>query len=152
MMNEPVYTIMTTNLITVSPEDSLSTARETFMTNSLHHLPVLDGEKIVGIMTTYDLWKNEIAPENYPTAQVKEIMNTKIAKISPNDKIGTAAEVFLSNKFHALPVVDDTNKLLGIVTTFDVLLYEFKREYPKPILFKDLYEKQGHEGAQRAAS
>jgi len=133
MLNEPVHTIMTRNLITVKPEDFLSTVRQTFMNNSLHHLPVVEGEKIVGILTTYDLWKNEIAPENYSTAQVKEIMNTNIAKISPTDKIGTAAEVFLSNKFHALPVVDENNLLLG-----------------KPILFKDLYENQG--SGHRAAS
>ena len=120
------------------------------MNNALHHLPVIENEKIVGIMTTYDLWKNEIAPENYSSIRVKQIMNTNIAKISANDKIGTAAEIFLSNKFHALPVVDESQKLLGLVTTFDVLLYEFKREYPKPILFKELYEKQGRR--QRSTS
>jgi len=150
MLNEPVYTIMTIDVVTVSPNDSLSSVRETFMNNSLHHLPVVEDEKIVGIMTTYDLWKNEIAPQDYSTTKVRQIMNTNIAKISANDKIGTAAEIFLSNKFHALPVVDESQKLLGLVTTFDVLLYEFKREYPKPILFKDLYEKQ--DGRQRAAT
>ena len=150
MLNEPVHTIMTRNLVTVTPEDSLDTVRQTFMTNSLHHLPVIEGGKIVGILTTYDLWKNEIAPEDYPTAKVKQIMSTKIAKICPNDKIGTAAEVFLSNKFHALPVVDDDDRLMGIVTTFDVLLYQFRREYPKPILFKHLYENQG--SGQRACT
>jgi len=141
MMNEPVHTIMTKNLITVRPSDTLSEVRKTFMTNSLHHLPVVENNQLVGIMTTYDLWKNEIAPENYTTATVSQIMNTNIAKISPEDKIGTAAEIFLSNKFHALPVVNEENTLLGIVTTFDVLLYEFKREYPKPILFGHLYDK-----------
>ena len=150
MLNEPVYTIMTTNVVTVDTNDLLSKVRETFMNNALHHLPVIENEKIVGIMTTYDLWKNEIAPENYSSIRVKQIMNTNIAKISANDKIGTAAEIFLSNKFHALPVVDESQKLLGLVTTFDVLLYEFKREYPKPILFKELYAKQG--GRQRSTS
>ena len=150
MMNEPVHTIMTTEIISVAPSESLSSVRNTFMNNALHHLPVVDNGKLVGIMTTYDLWKNKIAPEDYATTSVKEIMNTKIAKISPSDKIGTAAEVFLSNKFHALPVVDESQKLLGLVTSFDVLLYQFKREYPKPILFKDLYEKQ--DGRQRATS
>ena len=150
MMNEPVYTIMTTDIISVAPGESLSSVRNTFMNNALHHLPVVDNGKLIGIMTTYDLWKNKIAPEDYATTTVKEIMNTKIAKIGPTDKIGTAAEVFLANKFHALPVVDESPKLLGLITSFDVLLYQFKREYPKPILFKDLYEKQ--DGRQRATS
>lgn len=152
MLNEPVHTIMTRELVTVGPEDSLSTVRSTFMNNSLHHLPVMQGKKLVGIMTTYDLWKNEIAPENYASTKAEEIMNTNIAKICPNDKIGTAAQVFLTNKFHALPVVDDDNNLLGIVTSFDVLLYQYKREYPKPILFKHLYEDKNCESRQRATS
>lgn len=150
MLNEPVHTIMTTNVITTQPDELLSAVRNTFMNNALHHLPVVENGKLIGIMTTYDLWKNKIAPEHYATTTVREIMNTKIAKISPGDKIGTAAEVFLANKFHALPVVDHTQKLLGLITSFDVLLYQFKREYPKPILFKDLYEKQA--GRQRATS
>lgn len=150
MLNEPVYTIMTREMITVKPDDYLDSVRQTFMDNALHHLPVVENDKLVGILTTYDLWKNEIAPVNYSSTKVNEIMSTKIAKISPNDKIGTAAELFLSNKFHALPVVDDSQRLLGLVTSFDVLLYEYKREYPKPILFKDLYEKQ--EGRQRRSA
>ena len=141
---------MTTDIISVAPSESLSSVRNTFMNNALHHLPVVDNGNLIGIMTTYDLWKNKIAPEDYATTTVKEIMNTKIAKIGPTDKIGTAAEVFLANKFHALPVVDESQKLLGLITSFDVLLYQFKREYPKPILFKDLYEKQ--DGRQRATS
>ena len=148
MLNEPVHTIMTRHLITASPDEYLDSVRQTFMTNSLHHLPVVENGKLVGILTTYDLWKNEIAPEDYPTSRAKQIMNTKVAKISPNDKIGTAAEVFLANKFHALPVVDSEDRLMGIVTSFDVMLYQFKREYPKPILFKHLYENQG--SGQRA--
>lgn len=47
-------------------------------------------------------------------------------KLEPEDKIGTAAELFLDNRFHALPVVSD-GYLVGLVTTFDVLRYEFKK-------------------------
>lgn len=146
-MNEPVNTIMTTDLITINPEDRLDTVRQVFMENAVHHLPVVNEGKIVGIVTTYDIWKNEIAPQDYATTEVKQIMTTNIAKIGPQDKIGTAAELFLDKRFHALPIVDEEGNLLGIVSSFDVLLYEYKKEYPRPILYKHLFEDQN--GQQR---
>ena len=149
-MNEPVHTIMTKDLITIDPTERLNKVRQVFIENAVHHLPVVSEGKIVGIVTTYDIWKNEIAPQDYATTEVREIMTTTIAKISPNDKIGTAAELFLDNRFHALPIVDEANNLLGLVSTFDVLMYEFKKEYPNPILYKHLFE--DNEGMQRMSA
>ena len=141
MMNELVKTIMTTDLITINPQTKLSSVRQIFMSHKIHHLPVMDKGMLVGLVTTYDMWKNEIAPSDYSDTEVSDVMTTSIAKISPQDKIGTAAELFLDNRFHALPVVNEYNHLVGIVTSFDVLLYEFKKEYPNPILYKNLYDK-----------
>lgn len=112
------------------------------MHHSIHHLPVSSSGKLVGILTTYDLWKNEIAPSDYSKVMVMEVMTSKVAKLSKTDKIGTAAEIFLDNRFHALPVVDEDNYLKGIVTSHDVLRYEFLKAYPKPILFRNLLEKR----------
>ena len=138
-MNEPVQTIMTTDPITVSAHHNLHSVRQIFMTNKIHHLPVVDdADKLIGLLTTYDLWKNEIAPADYTNVSVADVMSTRIAKISSNDKIGTAAEIFLDNRFHALPVVDKDDMLLGIVTSHDVLKYEYMKEYPRPLLFKEL--------------
>lgn len=141
-MNEAVSTIMTTRLITVRPTDNLLHVREIFMQHSIHHLPVVSSGKLVGILTTYDLWKNEIAPQDYSRVLAMEVMTSKIAKLSSSDKIGTAAEIFLDNRFHALPVVDENNYLLGIVTSHDVLKYEFLKAYPRPILFRNLAERK----------
>lgn len=151
MMNEAVSSIMTRNLITVTPEETLSEVRGLFMRHRIHHLPVVEGNNLVGILTTYDLWRNEIAPEDYKTTRVMEVMTRSVAKIGPKDKIGTAAEVFLDNRFHALPVVDESNQLVGIVTSFDILLYEFKKEYPKPILFQHLFDQHSQDSARVSA-
>ena len=59
-------------------------------------------------------------------------MSTRIATLEPSSKIGTAAEVFLENLFHALPIVDD-GKLVGIITSFDVLKYSFQKAYPNQV-------------------
>lgn len=150
-MNEAVHSIMTKDLITVSPDTKLDEVRHIFMKYKIHHLPVVEGKHLMGILTTYDLWKNKIAPSDYHTTSVKKVMTSKVAKIGPQDKIGTAAEIFLDNRFHALPVVDDHNQLLGIVTSFDVLLYEFKKEYPNPILFKHLFDQQS-QGSTRVSA
>ena len=57
-------------------------------------------------------------------------MTKILATVESTDKVGTAAEVFMEHLFHALPVVEE-GKLIGIVTSFDVLRYEYQREYPK---------------------
>ena len=139
-MKEPVQKIMTTDPITVSAHTNLHSVRQIFMSNKIHHIPVVGSTgKLIGLLTTYDLWKNEIAPADYTNVKVADVMSRRIAKISASDKIGTAAEIFLDNRFHALPVVDDANTLLGIVTSHDVLKYEYIKEYPQPLLFKDLF-------------
>lgn len=139
MMNEPVSSIMTTNPVALHPDHTLADVQGIFTKNRIHHLPVVDEGKLVGLITTYDLWKQDLPFDQYSQKTVGEIMTTRLAKIRPHDKVGTAAELFLDNRFHALPVVED-GRLVGIVTSFDVLRYEFIKEYQQPILYKDIYE------------
>lgn len=137
MMNEKVETIMIKKLITLAPGDTIAQAKDVLSGKRIHHLPVQDNGKLVGLITTYDLWKSSSEAHVDDNTKISDIMSKKVVKISPDDKIGTAAEIFLDNRFHALPVVMEDNTLVGLVTTFDVLRYEFKKEYPDPILFKD---------------
>ena len=62
-------------------------------------------------------------------------MTKKVATLYANEKIGAAAQVFLENLFHGLPIVDENDNLIGIVTTHDVLKYEFLKEYPNHELY-----------------
>lgn len=141
MMNEKVETIMIKNLITLGPESTVAHAVEIFKSKRIHHIPVVDEGRLVGLITTHDLWNKFVAPDAFGTTVIKDIMSKKLVKLEPDDKVGTAAELFLDNRFHALPVVKD-DMLVGMVTTFDVLRYEFKREYTsEPILFKDVLDK-----------
>ena len=131
-MNEPVSSVMTTDLITVSPDESLDRVKEIFNTTRIHHIPVVEGDSIIGLVTTWDMWKLNKPFEEYSSIYVKDVMTTKVATLEPKSKIGTAAEVFLENLFHALPIVD-SGKLVGIITTFDVLQYQFLKEYPNHV-------------------
>jgi len=131
MMNEAVSTIMTKELITVEPDDSLAMVLEAFKTKKIHHLPVIKNDELAGLITTSDLmWLNK-SFDDYSNMKVGDVMTRKLATLEPNAKIGTAAEIFLENWFHALPIVDENNKLVGIVTSFDVLRYNFEKAYPK---------------------
>ena len=130
MMNEPLSSIMTRNVITAGPNDKLSVAHEIFMNNRVHHLPIVDGRKLVGILTTYDMFKFHARNGKHANeAVVRDVMTTHIATLEPEDKVGSAAELFLENLFHAVPIVKE-GLLQGIVTSFDVLKYEFRKEYP----------------------
>lgn len=131
MMNEAVSTIMTKELITVHPDDKLSMVLEAFKTKKIHHLPVIEDGKLVGLITTSDLmWLNR-SFDDYSSVQVSDVMTRKLATLEPSAKIGTAAEIFLENWFHALPIVDENELLVGIVTSFDILRYNYNKAYPK---------------------
>jgi CBS domain-containing protein len=129
MMNEHLSSIMTTRLLTVRPMDSLNTVREILVKNRIHHVPVVEGKKLVGLVTTYDLFKLSYHPDELDEIKVRDVMTTKLATLEPHDKVGTAAELFLEHLFHAVPIVKD-GVLVGIVTSFDVIKYEFMKEYP----------------------
>lgn len=129
--NNPVREIMTTALVTVFMKDSLNRIRQIFQAQSFHHLPVLDEQKIlIGMISREDLNKIvQLLTFDYKKAKhgpmsARDIMTKSPMRLDPDDSIGLAADIFMTNKFHALPVVED-NTLLGIVTTHDVLKYCF---------------------------
>ncbi len=130
-MNEPISSIMIKDVYTVQPDQPISKVRDLFRDERIHHIPIIKEDRtLVGLITTSDLlWLNKSFDE-YDNIPAKEVMSTKLAKLEPSAKIGTAAEIFLRNWFHALPVVDAGGKLLGLVTSFDVLKYNFRKEYP----------------------
>lgn len=130
MMNEYISTIMSTEVITLDVNDNLGRVVDILKKNRVHHLPVVDGKKLVGIVTSWDLLKLNKTFEEYPTINVSDIMTKKVATLEPDMHIGSVAEVLLENLFHAIPIVNDDHELVGIVTAFDVLRYEHDKEYP----------------------
>lgn len=130
MMNEPVRSIMTTQVITLNPNSTLGEARSILLEKRIHHLPVVDGRKLVGLVTSWDIFKLGKSADEYSTIPVTEIMTTRLATLEPEDKIGAVAEVLMEHLFHAIPIVNHDYELEGIVTSYDLLRYEFRKEYP----------------------
>ncbi len=131
MMNDPISSIMTTKVVTVRPDDTLEAVKDILFFKHIHHIPVVDGRKLVGIITSYDLVKLGRCREEYRQIKVEEVMTRKVATLEPTDKIGAAAQVFLENLFHGIPIITEARDLVGIVTSLDVLRYNFHKEYPE---------------------
>jgi CBS domain-containing protein len=128
---------MSTKVTTVSPKQTVSEVLNLMERKRLQQLPVVEHGKLVGLITTYDLWKNCRSNPNNSESTVSEVMTSAVVKLAPKDKVGTAAELFMDRRFKTLPVVNLRNDLKGIVTAFDVIKYSFKKEYPQPILYAD---------------
>ncbi|MGK0364600.1 MAG: CBS domain-containing protein [Saprospiraceae bacterium] len=131
MLNEHVRDIMTTNPTTVGPNDTLAHVNEIMVKKRLQQLPVTEDGHLVGLITTFDLWRGKNDSEKIDTRQVKEVMTKGVVKLSPKDKVGTAAELFVDRRFKTLPVVNLRNELKGVVTAFDVIQHVYMKEYPK---------------------
>lgn len=142
MLNEEVRKIMTTDPIIIGPNDDIQKVSELMTLHQLQQLPVVEDGKLVGLITSYDLWKTSLHPEKEQPKDVRSAMTTNVLVIAPKDKVGTAAELFIDRRFKTLPVVNLDNDLKGVVTAFDVIKHVFKKEYPNPILYKDVLSKK----------
>jgi len=141
MLNEEVRNIMTKDPIVVHPQDFISNVSKLMAEQKVQQLPVVDEEnKLMGIITSYDLWKNQNQSEVKDDRMVSDVMITNVLVIEPKDKVGTAAELFIDRRFKTLPVVNLDNKLKGVITAFDVIKHVMQREYPTPILYKEILE------------
>jgi CBS-domain-containing membrane protein len=138
-MNEEVRSIMSIDMVTVSPEQTVKEAAKIMLSNQLQQLPVVDDDyRLIGLITSYDLWRNRRKKKKSELDLVGNVMTTRVVKLAPKDKVGTAAELFMDRRFKTLPVVNLNGKLKGVVTAFDVIRYAIKKEYPKPILYEDV--------------
>jgi CBS domain-containing protein len=132
MMSEKIKTIMTRKVVTVNAQDSLSRIKEILFTSRFHHIPVVAGpnHKLQGIVTSFDLMRLNKKFDEYDQLKVEDVMTRKVVVLEPDDHIGAAAQIFLRQLFHGIPIVNRKKELVGIVTTHDVLKYSYDREYP----------------------
>jgi acetoin utilization protein AcuB len=136
--------IMTTRLVTIGPETNAQAIQEIFEKNDFHHLPVVErGDQLVGIISKEDFFKvayvlslntagRTYSEKQYDSLKARDFMTTYPVFLDPDDSVGLAADIFLANKFHALPIVED-GALIGLVTTHDLLTFSFNH----PIVEKE---------------
>jgi CBS domain-containing protein len=139
MMNDEVRTIMDTNPRTTSSNKNVGELSLEMLKEGITQLPVVDDGVLVGLITVHDLWKKYENKATISDLKVSDVMNTNILRISPKDKIGTAAELFADKRFKSIPVVNINNQLKGVVTAFDIIKVTFKNEYSAPILYQEAF-------------
>jgi CBS domain-containing protein len=130
---EPVSSIMTDSVITVSISDHLRDVKKKFSKENIRHLPVMNGDNLVGIISKNDIMRLSFGSvfENQDNADeavldmlsVDQVMTHKPKSIKADMLIRDVAEILVSSHFHSLPVVDDKGKVVGIVTSTDIIQY-----------------------------
>lgn len=131
--NESITKIMTTNLTTVHDGDPVSKIRKIFESERIHHIPVVSGEKLIGMVSWNDFMRisfGEFGNQDARgldavldhTYKIHDVMTSKPVSISAGETIREAARILGSQNFHALPVVED-EKLIGLVTSTDLINY-----------------------------
>ncbi len=131
--NVPVSKIMTKDLVTLTTIDDLVTAEELFKKHKIRHIPVVEGTSILGILSYTDLLRISFADAVdeqeesvdtmvYNMFTISQVMARDVISVSSKTTIKEVAKFLAKKEFHALPVVDD-EKLVGIVTTTDLINY-----------------------------
>jgi len=129
----PVSKIMTTNLVLLNINDTLEKAEMLFKKHTIRHIPVVNNHKIEGMLSYTDLlrisfadavFEEEEAVETlvYNMFSLQQVMVTNITAVKSTDSIYDVAQILAKESFHALPV-EEAGKLVGIVTTTDLIQY-----------------------------
>lgn len=131
--NEPVTHIMTRDVDTVHTGMKVSEVRQLLAEKPYHHVPVVSGKKLIGIISATDMVRLSLALYGADQRAVDAmldanhtidgVMSKELATIKSKDTVRTTAEKLSDGTFHALPVVDDDGNLEGIVTSTDVIKY-----------------------------
>jgi len=121
---------MTSEVIIIEEDTSMMKAFQIMKENNIRRLPVMRQGKLVGIVTDRDI--KDASPSKATTLdihelyyllselKVKDIIKKNIITISPEDSVEKATVKMLENRISGLPVVDDSGKVVGIITQRDI--------------------------------
>lgn len=128
----PITQIMSKDLITITPVDTLYDAEKKFEDHEIRHIPVVEGKRLVGVISRTDLLRvsyadlahDEESVENvvYDMYTIPQVMTKEPLTADAEDTIRDVAEIFSKQSFNSLPVTEEGN-LIGMVTTRDLVNY-----------------------------
>lgn len=128
-----ISTLMSKNIVKLNTTDDLTKAELLFKKHKIRHIPVVSGNKIIGMLSYTDLLRISFADATnddetvvdttvYNMFTVEQVMAKNLVTISPDTTIKETAEILADKEFHALPVCEG-DLLVGIVTTTDLIKY-----------------------------
>ena len=123
-----VTDIMTTNVVCVEPQQKLVDVKHIYEKKDFHHhIPVIENNKLVGMVSLLDFMyriagaglddNNEV----YSRLTVKDIMTPNPFYLTTSNSVKDIAEELVKGNFRAVPIVDQGMKVVGIVSTADVI-------------------------------
>lgn len=124
-----VVDVMTKNPLSMTPSETVGQADEVMAENRIRQLPVVDGSALVGIITDRDIRSfldgiSLLVPDTRAKAlatEIKEVMSTDPLTLSPDDDLQEALELLIEEKIGGIPVMDEAEGLVGIITYVDGL-------------------------------
>jgi len=125
--------LMTADPVTVSPDTLVEDAATLMLDEAIGSLIVVDEDNdIRGILTSTDFV--EIVKESKPKAQttVERYMSTDVTTTTAQAPIEAVADLMLDEGIHHVPVVDDTEGVIGIISTTDLTAYVSTIQTPNP--------------------
>jgi CBS domain-containing membrane protein len=134
---DPISTIMSTKIIALNREDDLEKAEILFKRHKIRHIPVVKEDVVIGMLSYTDLLRisfadaiddtdTEVETLVYNMFTIDQVMAKNVVTVPSDATIKEVAEILSKKEFHALPVVDD-GRLVGIVTTTDLINYLLKQ-------------------------
>ena len=134
----PIHLVMTDRVIMVTPDTVMTEVARLFRVNHVHHIPVVEAGRVVGMISTADLHRLEHHFTLFRTAQAdevneailgsllaREVMSPQVVTVRGVDSIQYAADIFKENLFRALPVVDEERRIIGMLTPYDLMVYAY---------------------------
>jgi CBS domain-containing protein/anti-sigma regulatory factor (Ser/Thr protein kinase) len=142
-----VEQVMTAEVITVTPNTVMNDALEIFRANRISGAPVIEDEKLVGLVSIEDLI--HCLQHNDLSSKVSKYMSTRLLTVRGSDPIVEALKHFVSSHYGRLPVLDANGKLIGILTKGNItrgilkaLQHDYQEEevrrYRASHLFEDI--------------
>jgi CBS domain-containing protein len=133
-----VRDIMTSSPVSLQKNDKLSLAEEIMTGGRIRHLPILDGERLVGVLSEADLFHSAFKVLHFrpdeqrkfvKSLKVEDLMSKHVVSVPADTSIRAAARLMMEKKLGCLPVVEG-ERLCGLVTKSDMLrcLAERKEE------------------------
>ena len=140
-----VKDVMNTDVVSLRPDDTLHDALDQFVENHVSALPVVDRhDRCIGMLSTSDVidltrdlgadlheleeadrlsngWIVDRLRGSFGHETVDSVMTEKVATVSPQTSLPLAAREMLHHRVHRLPVVHDDGRLVGIISTMDIL-------------------------------
>jgi CBS domain-containing protein len=119
-MSKSVKDAMTSEVRTATPSQTLADAAVLMKREDVGSVPIVDGERLVGMLTDRDIVVRGIANGSDPRiVQIGDIASTDLVTVRPGDDLGDALRLMAQHQVRRLPVVDG-GRLVGVVAQADV--------------------------------